>query len=92
MAEQHRPDDLARLRAEFDAFRARVERRERRRHLPRRFLPLAVVTLLVALMPLSIFAATPFTDLDPAQDGPTGHNPNIDAIFNADSTTLAPTP
>jgi hypothetical protein len=42
--------------------------------------------LLVALLPLSLLAANPFTDLDPAQDGPTGHNPNIDLIYNAGIT------
>jgi hypothetical protein len=54
--------------------------------------PLATLAtaLLMALVPLSLFAANPFTDLDPGQDA--GHNPNIDAIYNAGITTgCAPT-
>jgi hypothetical protein len=81
MVEQPRPDDLARLRAEIDAFRARAERRERHRHHPRRFLPIALATLFVALIPLATLAANPFNDL-------TGgvHDANIDAIYNAGIT------
>lgn len=89
MSAQHRPDDLAQLRAEVAALRARVAP-PTRRHIPRRFLPLALVALLVALLPLSLRAATPFTDLDPAQDA--GHNPNIELIFNAGITQGCGTP
>ena len=83
-------DDITR--AELAQLRTRVAQLETRQrsssrlHRLRRFLPLAVVGLLVALMPLSLLAATPFTDLDSAQNGPTGHNPNIEAIFNAGIT------
>lgn len=77
--------ELAQLRTRVAQLETRQRPRSRLRQL-RRFLPLAVVGLLVALMPLSLLAANPFTDLDPAQNGPTGHNPNIDAIFNAGIT------
>ena len=92
MTQQPRPDDLADLRAELDtqraefaAFRARIERRERRRHFPRRLLPLTLVALLVALMPLSILAAAPFFSDLPAAAAV--HRPNIQAIGNAGITT-----
>jgi hypothetical protein len=92
MAEQPRPDDLARLRARLDAqeaafaaFRVRIERRERHRRLPRRFLPLALVTLLVALVPLGLLAANPtFSDLNNAASE---HRSNIQAIGNVGVTT-----
>jgi len=51
--------------------------------LPRRFLPFALVALLLVLTPLSLLAANPFTDL---QSGSV-HNANIDLIYNAGITT-----
>ncbi len=77
--------ELAQLRARVAQLETKQRPRSRLRQL-RRFLPLAVIGLLVALMPLSLLAATPFLDLDQTQNGPTGHNPNIDAIFNAGIT------
>jgi hypothetical protein len=85
MAEQPRPDDLAELRATVRVLQADLARLKRRRRFPRRFLPLAVVTLLVALMPLSILAADPvFSDLSDAAEV---HRPNIQAIGNVGITT-----
>ncbi|HEY8599062.1 MAG TPA: hypothetical protein VIL85_11570 [Thermomicrobiales bacterium] len=52
-----------------------------------RLLAVVALALLVTLVPLSVFAAGPFTDLDPAQDGAAGHNPNIQAIADAGITT-----
>src|SRR4051794_29980002 len=77
MADQPRPDDLAQLRAELAAVRARLARVERRR--PRRLVPLALVAALVALLPLSALAALAFNDLNPGSV----HNPNIQAIADA---------
>ena len=79
MTDQPHRDDLTQLRAELaaqraellnqraatDALRARLERPQRRR--ARRLLPLALVGLLVALLPLSLFAAG-FTDLNGGTD------------------------
>ena len=76
---------LARLEvqgAQLAAIQAQLARRTRYRHTMRRLLPLGVVALLIALMPLSLLAATPFTDLNPGSV----HNPNIDAIYNAGIT------
>jgi hypothetical protein len=80
MADDHARDELAQLRAQVATLQARMDRPRRR--LPRRVLPLALVALLVALMPLSLLAANPFNDL-------TGgvHDANIDAIYNAGITT-----
>lgn len=85
MTDDNTRDELAQLRARVAQLETKQRPRSRLRQL-RRFLPLAVVGLLVALMPLSLLAATPFLDLDQTQNGPTGHNPNIDAIFNAGIT------
>ncbi|HEY8601992.1 MAG TPA: hypothetical protein VIL85_26435 [Thermomicrobiales bacterium] len=64
---------------------ARYERREQRGRQTRRFLPLVAVALLVALMPLSLLAASPtFSDL--ATAAPV-HQPNIQAIGNAGIST-----
>ncbi len=79
--------DLGALRAEYDhqlaALRAEVAalRRHPRRH-PRLLLAIVTVAMFVALVPLSLLAANPFTDL-------TGgvHDPNIDLIYNAGITT-----
>jgi hypothetical protein len=81
MADSHRPDDFASLRAELAAQRARIAHLERRRRLPRQLLPIALAALLVALVPLATLAATPFNDL-------TGgvHDANIEAIYNAGIT------
>ena len=83
----HDPDELAQLRAEVAALRGELRGQARpaaprARRLPRRLLPLALVTLLLALTPLGLLAANPFTDL-------TGgvHDPNIDAIYTAGITT-----
>src|SRR5918999_1090977 len=64
--------------AELAALRRRLDRPHRRRAL----LPALCLALLVALVPLSVLAAHPFTDL-------TGgvHDANIDAIYNAGVTT-----
>ncbi len=75
---------LAAQRAEFAAFRAQMERPRRRlprRHLRGRFLPLALVALLVVLTPLALLAASPFNDL-------TGgvHDANIGLIYDAGIT------
>ena len=73
--------ELAQLRARVAQLETRQRSRPHGRHL-RRFVPLIVVGLLVALMPLSLLAANPFNDL-------TGgvHDANIDAIYNAGITT-----
>jgi hypothetical protein len=65
--------ELTTLRAEV----ANLKRKKRRTRL----LPLALVALLVALFPLSLLAASPFTDL-------TGgvHDANIEAIYTAGVT------
>jgi hypothetical protein len=69
-------DKLAAIQAELTTLRRHSARRRRRRSLG--FLPLA---LLVALVPFSVLAVNPFTDL-------TGgvHDANIDAIYNAGIT------
>jgi hypothetical protein len=91
MTNQPYSDDLAQLRAELSAQRAVTDRlradltRRRRRRFPRRFMPLAIVGLLVALMPLSLLAANPtFSDLS---DAAPVHQENIQAIGNAGITT-----
>lgn len=66
--------ELAQLRCELVALRAKVERPWRFRRL----LSLAVVVAIVVLLPLTTLAAPRFTDLDPAQN--TGHNPDIELI------------
>ncbi len=81
------PDELAQLRTEVAALRGELHRHAapatpRPRRLPRRFLPLALVALLVVLTPLATFAANPFTDLTGSV-----HDPNIDLIYNAGITT-----
>ena len=63
MADVARSDELAQLRAEVAALRRRVERPARRR--PRLLIPLALLAVLVALVPLALLAANPFTDLNP---------------------------
>lgn len=85
MTDQTHRDDLAQLRAELAAQRAvtgaqqaRLARLERRRRFPRRFLPVALVGLLVALLPLSLFAAG-FTDLNGGPDHAAA-NADINAI------------
>ena len=98
MAQHPRPDDLAQLRALImdqqaalaaqravtAAQQARLAQLERRR-FPRRFLPLAIVVLLAALMPLSMLAAGPtFSDLGTAAPV---HQPNIQAIGDAGIST-----
>src|SRR5437868_137378 len=70
---------LASLQAEV----ATLKRRQRGTRLSRRLLPPAFVVLLVALAPLSLLAATPFSDLNPGSV----HDANIDAIYNAGITT-----
>ena len=64
---------------------ARYERRGRRRRTVPRLLPLLLVTVLAALLPLSLLAANPtFSDLN---DAAAVHRPNIQAIGNAGITT-----
>ncbi len=77
---------IAAQQAAVDALRGELHRHTapaapRPRRLPRRFLPLALVALLVVLTPLATFAANPFTDL-------TGgvHDPNIGLIYDAGIT------
>ena len=76
---------LAAQQAELAALRRAVHAHDPRRlpRLPRRFLPLALVAVLLLLTPLSLLAANPFTDL---QSGSV-HNANIDLIYNAGITT-----
>jgi hypothetical protein len=88
MADRLRSDELARLRGEIAAVRAecaalrrQVARRRRSRH--RRFIPAAALALLLALVPLGLLAANPFTDLDPGSV----HNADIDALYTAGITT-----
>lgn len=71
--------ELGRLRREH-----RHRRAGRRGRVGRRAAAAAILAALLALVPLALLAATPFTDLDPAQD--TGHNINIDLIYNAGIT------
>ncbi len=83
MTAQQHTDELAQLRAEVAALRAKVD--QPRRRFPRRVLPLALVALLVALLPLSLLAAGPvFSDLPTAAPV---HQPNIQAIGDAGITT-----
>src|SRR3954471_25011099 len=58
-------------------------RRRAKSRFPRRLLPLALVALFVALMPLSALAAITFNDLNAGSV----HNPNIQAIADAGITT-----
>ncbi|HEY8597804.1 MAG TPA: hypothetical protein VIL85_05195 [Thermomicrobiales bacterium] len=83
MAERHRPDDLAQLRARLDAQEAEIVRLKHRRRFPRRLPPVLLAALLVALVPLATLAANPFNDLNFGSV----HNANIDAIYNAGITT-----
>jgi hypothetical protein len=87
MADEIRQLELAALRAEFTAFRARVEAQERQRRRAqtarRRLFPTLLAVLLVALTPLALLAANPFLDLNPGSV----HNPNIEAIYDAGITT-----
>src|SRR4051794_5277277 len=76
---------LQELIAKVDQLQAEVvalKRRKRRRRTARRSLSILAVALLAALVPLSLLAANPFTDL-------TGgvHDANIDAIYSAGVTT-----
>lgn len=90
MTTQPHRDDLIQLRAELaaqravtDALRAKLDRPQR--CAPRRFLPLALVGLLVALLPLSLFAAGPFTDLNGGADHAAA-NADIQVIADAGIT------
>ena len=70
-----RRNDLTAIHARLAAQESEIARLKRRRRLPRRFLPLALVALLIALLPLSILAAGPaFSDLGTAAPV---HQPNI---------------
>ena len=91
MADDTTRAELAQLRAQLAAQQdevaalRRAVRARGTRPFPRpsrRLLPLALVALLLALTPLGLLAANPFTDL-------TGgvHDPNIDLIYNAGITT-----
>ncbi len=90
MADDQTRDELVQLRAQlaeqearFTARLAHLERPRRvpRRHLRGRFLPLALVALLVVLTPLALLAASPFNDL-------TGgvHDANIGLLYDAGIT------
>lgn len=80
MADDATRNELVRLRAHLATQQARIDRLERR---PRRLVPLALVALLVALLPLSLLAAGPFTDLNVGSP----HNTNIELIRLAGITT-----
>lgn len=90
MSDQSMREILARLdaqEAELAALRAeRTARQRRRLQVPggRRTRLIAIITsaLLVALVPLAIYAANPFTDLQG-----TVHDGNIDTIYNLGITT-----
>ncbi len=88
MADDLVRDELALLRTVVAAQQlrlARLERRPRRRRLSPRLVPLALVALLLALVPLSLLAADPFfSDLNAAAPV---HRPNIQAIGNVGITT-----
>src|SRR4051794_2870819 len=66
--------------ATFEAERG--VRRTPRRHLPARLGAALVTATLLALIPLALLAATPFTDLTGGD-----HDANIDLIYNAGITT-----
>jgi hypothetical protein len=74
--------DLTALRREIALLRA-ASTTNRRRSVRRRLGAALALALLVALVPLSLFAANPFTDLNAGSP----HNANIDAIYNAGITT-----
>src|SRR3954447_8154524 len=89
MSEETTRDELARLRAALAAMEARhtAELTALRRLVlkPRRWralVPALCLALVVALVPLSLLAATPFADLNPGSP----HNANIDAIYRAGIT------
>ena len=88
MADDHTRAELAQLRAlvetlQVDQAALRAERYHPRRRPPRRFLPLVLVALLVALVPLASLAAGPtFNDLNAGSV----HNANIQAIADAGIT------
>ncbi len=84
MTDDNTRDELAQLHARVAQLEAGNRPKTRHRHL-RRFLPLLIAGLLVALMPLSILAATPFLDLNGGPDHADA-NANIDLIFNAGIT------
>jgi hypothetical protein len=82
MAQYLTVEDFARLQATVTSLQTEVARLRRRHRRSRRLLPLALVAVLVALLPLSLFAAG-FTDLpDPDE----GHNADINAIAAAGIT------
>jgi hypothetical protein len=76
--------ELAQLRARVAQLETKQRSQPHVRHTVRRFFPLAIVGLLVALMPLSILAAPVFSDLGTAAPV---HQPNIQAIGDAGITT-----
>lgn len=84
MTDDNTRHELAQLRARVAQLEAGQRPKTRHRRL-RRFLPLLIAGLLVALMPLSILAATPFLDLNGGPDHADA-NANIDLIFNAGIT------
>jgi hypothetical protein len=82
MSDQTMQDVLSRLDAqEKELARLRAARPRRSKLFGgrrRRGVTLGIVALLVALVPLSILAATPFTDLNEGSV----HNPDIDTAYN----------
>lgn len=77
--------ELGALRREVASYRAaHTSRRQRHRAagLPSRVIATVILTLLVALVPIALLAAGPFTDLDPNSP----HNDNINAIAAAGIT------
>jgi hypothetical protein len=78
--------ELVALQAEYDrklsALAGALAQARRPRPQRRRLLLLLPLVVLLALVPISIRAATPFNDLTGSV-----HDPNIDAIYNAGITT-----
>jgi hypothetical protein len=92
MADDTTRAELAQLRAELAAQRDEVavlrqamtaSKPRRFPRLSRRFVPIALVAVLMVLTPLTLLAANPFTDLVPGSV----HNGNIDLIYTAGITT-----
>jgi hypothetical protein len=83
MTDQTTRDILARLQEHEQALQAlRPARRTRRPAMRPRLLAALGLALLIAVMPLTLLAANPFTDLNPGSV----HNNDIDLLFNAGIT------
>jgi hypothetical protein len=73
---------VAALTSQLASTRASRDNAPRRLRRRMRFLPALVLALFAALVPLSLLAANPFTDLVPGSV----HNADIEAIYNAGIT------